>query len=357
LGSRAFYSRDAVGIKAERFGVIQRCFNAFNNRDVQKWLELFHPDVEFIPLPSHLTPAGTTYHGREGMITWAEGAFAQKARVSVESHRGLRDLGDRVLVTFSVFTDGDRASVTGTAIYTFKDGKISRAEGFATEAEALAAQQQQNNQFRVLFEHTSDAIVLLDDNGHFIDANLVACDLYGLSVEQLRSRTIFDFIPPELVGELEELSRDLRVRSQLSGDLEIVSSRGEHHPVEMRARAHFIPGRHLILLMNQSQTLGLGMIERSRESRLDTAARRLLDERGSLAGAGSAAQPEHPRLTARELEVLQQAAEGRSTREIAEVLFLSAGTVKTHFHHIYEKLGARDRTAAVAECLRRGLIK
>jgi DNA-binding NarL/FixJ family response regulator len=62
-------------------------------------------------------------------------------------------------------------------------------------------------------------------------------------------------------------------------------------------------------------------------------------------------------LTPRELDVLRLAAEGRSTREIAEVLFLSPGTVKTHFHHIYEKLGACGRASAVAHCLRSGLIE
>jgi two-component system nitrate/nitrite response regulator NarL len=65
---------------------------------------------------------------------------------------------------------------------------------------------------------------------------------------------------------------------------------------------------------------------------------------------------EVPVLTPREREVLQFAAYGRRTREIAELLNVSAGTVKTHFEHAYEKLGARDRAAAVAECLRRGLI-
>jgi DNA-binding CsgD family transcriptional regulator len=63
-----------------------------------------------------------------------------------------------------------------------------------------------------------------------------------------------------------------------------------------------------------------------------------------------------PRLTPREHEVLQLAAEGRSTREIAAVLVLSPGTVKTHLQHIYHKLDARDRVSAVATALRLGLI-
>ena len=62
-------------------------------------------------------------------------------------------------------------------------------------------------------------------------------------------------------------------------------------------------------------------------------------------------------VSERELEVLRLAAEGLSGPEIAEELFLSLGTVKTHFEHIYEKLGVGDRAAAVAHALRTGLIR
>lgn len=62
-------------------------------------------------------------------------------------------------------------------------------------------------------------------------------------------------------------------------------------------------------------------------------------------------------LTARELEVLQQVAGGQRNREIAERLFISEETVKVHIKHIMEKLGAKDRTEAVAIALRRGIIQ
>ena len=62
-------------------------------------------------------------------------------------------------------------------------------------------------------------------------------------------------------------------------------------------------------------------------------------------------------LTPRELEVLQLAADGLSGRRIAERLFVSPSTIKTHFNHIYEKLGVSDRPAAVATALRLGLIE
>jgi DNA-binding NarL/FixJ family response regulator len=62
-------------------------------------------------------------------------------------------------------------------------------------------------------------------------------------------------------------------------------------------------------------------------------------------------------LTARELDVLQHAANGNRNRDIAEKLFISEDTVKVHIKHIMEKLGATDRTQAVAVALRRGIFQ
>jgi len=62
-------------------------------------------------------------------------------------------------------------------------------------------------------------------------------------------------------------------------------------------------------------------------------------------------------LTAREMDVFRLVAEGRRNRDIAEKLFISEETVKVHIKHIMEKLGANDRTQAVAIGLRRGIIQ
>src|SRR5215469_9754516 len=53
-------------------------------------------------------------------------------------------------------------------------------------------------------------------------------------------------------------------------------------------------------------------------------------------------------LTAREIEVLQKIAAGNRNRDIADVLHISEETVKVHVKHIMEKLGAKDRTQAIA---------
>lgn len=62
-------------------------------------------------------------------------------------------------------------------------------------------------------------------------------------------------------------------------------------------------------------------------------------------------------LTGREIEVLRNIAGGNRNRDIADHLFISEETVKVHIKHIMDKLGASDRTEAVAIAIRRGIIQ
>jgi DNA-binding NarL/FixJ family response regulator len=61
-------------------------------------------------------------------------------------------------------------------------------------------------------------------------------------------------------------------------------------------------------------------------------------------------------LTARELDVLQLVGRGSTNTEIAEQLFISEGTVKTHLSHIFDKLGVRDRAGAIVYAFDTGLV-
>lgn len=62
-------------------------------------------------------------------------------------------------------------------------------------------------------------------------------------------------------------------------------------------------------------------------------------------------------LSEREIAVLKLVADGNRNREIGERLFITEETVKVHIRHIMEKLGAKDRTQAVAIAVRRGIMQ
>ncbi len=62
-------------------------------------------------------------------------------------------------------------------------------------------------------------------------------------------------------------------------------------------------------------------------------------------------------LSEREMDVLRCMAQGCTTAEIAERLYISRNTVKTHIRHILEKLGADNRVEAVSKAIQRGLLR
>ncbi|MDY0983834.1 response regulator transcription factor [Microbacterium sp. CFBP9023] len=62
-------------------------------------------------------------------------------------------------------------------------------------------------------------------------------------------------------------------------------------------------------------------------------------------------------LSSREIEVLELVAAGRSNSEVAEQLFVSETTVKSHLAHIFSKLDVTSRTAAVSAARRKGILR
>jgi two-component system, NarL family, nitrate/nitrite response regulator NarL len=61
-------------------------------------------------------------------------------------------------------------------------------------------------------------------------------------------------------------------------------------------------------------------------------------------------------LTPRELEILRMLADGLKAPAIASALVIERTTVRTHLHHLFEKLGVSNQAGAVAEAMRRGLL-
>ena len=78
---------------------------------------------------------------------------------------------------------------------------------------------------------------------------------------------------------------------------------------------------------------------------------------GALAAGEGRADTPRELLSKRELDVIRPLAEGRTNKQIAEELGISPETVKTHVDRICKRLGATDRTDAVARALRAGIIE
>ena len=106
-------------------------------------------------------------------------------------------------------------------------------------------------------------------------------------------------------------------------------------------------GREEIRRALEAAASGQGVLDSAVQARLVEAAAR-------TPSAGTGSLPDG--LTEREGEVLRLIATGRSNAEIAEQLFVSEATVKTHINHIFSKTGSRDRAQAVAYAHRRGLV-
>lgn len=182
------------------------------------------------------------------------------------------------------------------------------------------------------WETSFDTIVVVDADRRYRRVNPAAEELLAAPAEEIIDCRIDDFTPPELHGVLRRLWVDFERRGSLhspyESPYEMLRADGTRDLVEFRAVNHRGCGERLIV------------------------ARRAVARPSTHDGAHVAR-----RLTAREREILQLAADVGSIKAIAEILVLSPGTVKSHFEHVYAKLGVRDRASAVAEGLRSGLIE
>jgi DNA-binding NarL/FixJ family response regulator len=179
----------------------------------------------------------------------------------------------------------------------------------------------------------------------------------------------------EVVAE-EGSGRDglLRARA-LEPSLLVIGATSDLTLAEVVGQARQLPVRPRVLLLvsalapaDLSELMGLGpdaVLVRSAgaEELRDAIVRMRAGERvvapalvGAVMDGLQAGEAQAGPLTTKELEVLARLAEGRSNQQIAEVLFITPATVKTHLSHIYAKLGVAGRQEALARAVALGLL-
>ena len=117
--------------------------------------------------------------------------------------------------------------------------------------------------------------------------------------------------------------------------------------IKLGARGYIVkdmPFEHLVLAIDNVAAGGAAMAGKL----FDVARQFVLHQ--DLVGARK------PSLTAREIEVLEMVADGKTSREIGDLLFISENTVKNHIRNILDKLGLHSRNEAVLYAVRENLI-
>lgn len=183
-----------------------------------------------------------------------------------------------------------------------------------------------------LFDSSLVPMLIVDGERRYVDVNTPARLAFRVPIAELRLLRIEDLTPRHLLSTLEAAWTRLMATGCVAGPYSVASPDGSRLDVVYYALADALPGLHLIAFapagwpdeefLNEFQQRGMN---------------------------GSA-------LTARELEVLELAADGLTAPMIARELNVSVATVRTHFGHMYSKLGVGDRAGAVAKAMRLGMI-
>jgi len=186
-------------------------------------------------------------------------------------------------------------------------------------------------------------MLIADDQRRWVTGNAAACELLGIERDEIPWRTMDDFTAPKERKRLEEQWGAFLSSGGAEGWYQLyVPDRGPM-PVEFSATANVLPARHLSVFIppDEASTSAQATSALDREV---TWAPVAVEGRGRL------------RLSEREREIMTLVASGLQSGNIAERLFLSPETVKSHVHNALGKLGAHTRAHAVAIALVTGQI-
>jgi PAS domain S-box-containing protein len=196
---------------------------------------------------------------------------------------------------------------------------------------------------RVAFERSRNPMLIADDQRRWVTGNAAACDLLGIEREEIPWRRMDEFTPQSERKRLEQQWEAFLASGAAEGWYELyVPNRGSIS-VEFSATANVLPARHLSVFI-PSDEASSPRADKGASAREATWTPVLGEDSGRL------------QLTEREREVMTLVASGLQSGDIAERLFLSPETVKSHAHNAMAKLGAHTRAHAVAIALVTGQI-
>jgi DNA-binding CsgD family transcriptional regulator len=189
---------------------------------------------------------------------------------------------------------------------------------------------------RTRLDRSADPMLIADDHRRWVTGNAAACDLLGLALQEVCWHTMDEFTAPAGRLRLEQQWPAFLGGGSAGGSYELSLPERGPLTVEFSAIAHVLPGRHLVVFVAPAAAEG---------ATVHTSPWVVVADSGRRA-----------HLTKREREVMTLIAAGGRSGDVAQQLFLSGETVKSHVHHAMVKLGARTRAQAVALALLTGQI-
>ncbi len=194
---------------------------------------------------------------------------------------------------------------------------------------------------RAAFDRSAHPMLLADDQRRWVTGNAAARALLGVAAEEIAWRSMDDYAPPSERRRLEQQWERLLTNGAAEGWYQLyVPGRGAV-AVEFSATANVLPSRHLSLFIPPDGTSPGQSGGAPREATWESVV---------------AERTDRVELTEREREVLTLVASGLQTADMAERLFLSSETVKSHVRNAMGKLGSHTRAHAVAIGLVTGQI-
>jgi PAS domain S-box-containing protein len=183
--------------------------------------------------------------------------------------------------------------------------------------------------FWAVFAASENPMAILDANRRLVSANGALQRLLSRAEEEIVGRSIDESLPPADQRTIADRWRAMLARGEGHGVQKLVVDRDVDTTVSYAAHVAHIGGRLVILVV-------------------------LMAAEADRAVAGPDAPP--AALTPRELEVIRRVALGATSREIADELFVTTETVRTHVRNAMAKTRTRTRAHLVAAAICRGLL-